>query len=604
MKFKLYKYFIFLIVFTVFSQFSAFSQNTDAQLAFRYYQNKEFEKAATLYEKLYRQNGYKNNRDYYLRCLSELKEFDTAEKFLKKEIKKNANDFYLMIDLGMVYQQTNRFKDATAEFDKVVEIVKLNRNNINAAAAVFIGYRQYEYAEKVYLEGVKNTNYDYTMELGNLFYVQRDYPKMMSYYLDYLEENPQNLNVIQSRLQYVMTNDIDQSIDDIVETSVMDRIQKKPQVEVYSQLIIWQYTQTGRFRLALNQLFAIDKRNKKSENDILNYGIILFENLEYDLALEAFNYIMNKGTDNAYYSSAYVESLNVLYVKTLNQEKPSKDELTQLRNKLEESLKVLPRKETYKIIYAIINLDAFYLNNYDSAINLAVKSIEDNRFITEQTLTLKLLLADIYFLSENTWEAILTYAEVEKAATERPIGHEARFRKAKLAYYTGQFKWAQAQLDVLKASTSKLIANDAMELSMFISDNYNLDTTETTMQIFARADFYIFSKQYERAFAGLDSIVELYPNHGLIDDVLYRKGEIYQAIGNYEKASSYYNQVATTYYYDILGDNALFKYAVCQEKLRHFDTAQEAYLKLIKDYPGSIFTVEARKNLRRLSESK
>jgi len=150
-----------------------------------------------------------------------------AEKFLKKEIKKNANDFYLMIDLGMVYQQTNRFKDAIAEFDKVVEIVKLNRNNINAAAAVFTGYRQYEYAEKVYLEGVKNTNYDYTMELGNLFYVQRDYPKMMSYYLDYLEEYPQNLNVIQSRLQYVMTNDIDQSIDDIVETSVMDRIQKK-----------------------------------------------------------------------------------------------------------------------------------------------------------------------------------------------------------------------------------------------------------------------------------------------------------------------------------------------------------------------------------------
>jgi len=78
--FKLYKYFIFLIVFTVFSQFSAFSQNADAQLAFRYYQNKEFEKAATLYEKLYRQNGYKNNRDYYLRCLSELKEFDTGRK--------------------------------------------------------------------------------------------------------------------------------------------------------------------------------------------------------------------------------------------------------------------------------------------------------------------------------------------------------------------------------------------------------------------------------------------------------------------------------------------------------------------------------------------
>ncbi|MDY0315840.1 MAG: tetratricopeptide repeat protein, partial [Bacteroidales bacterium] len=467
----------------------------------------------------------------------------------------------------------------------------------------FMGYRQYDYAEKTYLAGVKNTNYDYSMELGNLFYVQRDYSKMMNYYLDYLEKNPQNLNIIQSRLQYVMANDIDQSIDDIVESIVMEKIQKKPNIEVYTQLIIWQYTQTGRFRLALNQLFASDKRNKNSEKDILNYGIILYENLEFDMALEAFNYIIAKGRDNAYYTLAYIERLNVHYTITLSQAKPSVEELTDLKKQLEEALKILPRKESFKIIYSLINLEAFYLNNFENAISLATNSIDENRFSAEQLLNLKLLLADIYFLSENTWDAILTYAQVEKSAIERPIGHEARFRKAKLAYYTGQFKWAQAQLDVLKASTSKLIANDAMELSMFIADNYNLDTTETTMQIFARADFYIFSKQFERAFASLDSIIELFPNHGLIDDVLYRKGEIYEAIGDYEQASSFYNQVATTYFYDILADNALFKYAVCQEKLRHFDTAQEAYLKLIKNYPGSIFTVEARKNLRRLNEN-
>ncbi|MCK9255800.1 MAG: tetratricopeptide repeat protein [Bacteroidales bacterium] len=603
MKNKFYKYLVFLLAFIICSQFYGFSQNNDAQLALKYYQNKEFEKSAQLYEKLYKQNGYKNYRDYYLRSLSELKEFDTAEKFLKKEVKKNKNDFYLIIDLGMIYQNTNRLKEANTEFDKVLEIVKQNKNNVIASASAFMGYRQYDYAEKTYLAGVKNTNYDYSMELGNLFYVQRDYSKMMNYYLDYLEKNPQNLNIIQSRLQYVMANDIDQSIDDIVESIVMEKIQKKPNIEVYTQLIIWQYTQTGRFRLALNQLFASDKRNKNSEKDILNYGIILYENLEFDMALEAFNYIIAKGRDNAYYTLAYIERLNVHYTITLSQAKPSVEELTDLKKQLEEALKILPRKESFKIIYSLINLEAFYLNNFENAISLATNSIDENRFSAEQLLNLKLLLADIYFLSENTWDAILTYAQVEKSAIERPIGHEARFRKAKLAYYTGQFKWAQAQLDVLKASTSKLIANDAMELSMFIADNYNLDTTETTMQIFARADFYIFSKQFERAFASLDSIIELFPNHGLIDDVLYRKGEIYEAIGDYEQASSFYNQVATTYFYDILADNALFKYAVCQEKLRHFDTAQEAYLKLIKNYPGSIFTVEARKNLRRLNEN-
>lgn len=37
----------------------------------------------------------------------------------------------------------------------------------------------------------------------------------------------------------------------------------------------------------------------------------------------------------------------------------------------------------------------------------------------------------------------------------------------KLAYYRGDFKYAQGLLDVLKAATSELVANDAMQLSVF-----------------------------------------------------------------------------------------------------------------------------------------
>ncbi|MDD3686027.1 MAG: tetratricopeptide repeat protein, partial [Bacteroidales bacterium] len=418
------------------------------------------------------------------------------------------------------------------------------------------------------------------------------------------EKNPQALNTIQSRLQYVMANDIDESVDPIIEAAILERIQEKPQIAVYNQLLIWQYTQSGRFKLALTQLIAVDKRTKNGENDIINFGLLLYDNLEYDLALEAFGYIIAKGRDNPYYSVAYIENLNIIYTTTTSKLNPSREELIALEQKLEESLQIITRKESYKVIYALINVKAYYLNKFDEAIALIEKSITERRFTPDQELVVKLLLGDIYFLNSNPWDAILTYAQVEKAAIESPIGHEARFKKARLAYYTGQFRWAQAQLDVLKSSTSKLIANDAMELSMFIADNYNLDTTETTMKIFARADFYIFSRQYDKAFATLDSIMVLYPSHGLIDDVLYRKAGIYEAGGDFATASSYYNQVATTYFYDILADNALFKYALCEEKLSHRQVAMDAYLKLITDFPGSIFTVEARKNLRNLSNQK
>ncbi len=584
-------------------QFSVSAQNADAQLALKYYQNQEYDKAATLYEKLYRETGYKNNRDYYLRCLSELNDYETSEKFLKKELKKNKYDYYLIIDLGMVYQSSNKFAEAKSEFEEAINIVKTNQNNVLGAASAFIGYRQYEYAEKAYIAGGKSTNYDFSMDLGNLYYIQRDYEKMMGQYLNYLEKNPQSLSNIQSRLQFVMANDIDQSIDAVVESMLLQKIQENPQNQVFNKLLIWQYSQTGRYKQALNQLYAIDKRTRSGENDIIEFGSLLYDNMEYDLAMEAFGYVMAKGKENPFYNVAYIENLNVLYTKTTSKLNPDREELQKLESMLEESLSIVLRKESYKIIYALVNIKAFYLNKYDEAIALINKSIGERRFQPDQEMVLKLLLGDIYFLNNNPWDAILTYAQVEKASTESPVGHEARFKKAKLAYYTGQFKWAQAQLDVLKSSTSKLIANDAMELSMFIADNYNLDTTEVTMQIFARADFYIFSKQYDKAFATLDSVIALYPSHGLIDDVLYRKAGIYEVGGDYAKAAEFYNQVATTYYYDILADNALFKYAQCEEKLNNKAAAQDAYLKLITDFPGSIFTVEARKNLRNLTKT-
>ncbi|HNQ69315.1 MAG TPA: tetratricopeptide repeat protein [Bacteroidales bacterium] len=601
MKKSIIKYLIIIIGILFCSDFSLMSQNADVQLALNYYQNEEYDKAAVIYEKLYNETGYKNYRDYYLRCLTEIKDYNTAETFLKKEKKKNKTDYYLMIDLGMVYYSSNRFDEAEKEFNAVIDLVKTNKNNIMGAASAFIYYRQYSLAEKTYLSGEKLTNSDFSMELGNLFYIQRDYERMMQYYLKHLDKNPQSLQTIQSRLQYIMANDIDESLEPIIESLIIQKIQEAPQKQIFNKLLIWQYSQTGRYKLALDQLIAMDKRSRGGDSDIIEFGLMLFNNNEYDLAMEAFAYIISKGRENSYYNTAYIENLNVMYAKTTAKLHPDKTELLSLEQKLEEALGIVYRKESYKVIFALVNIKAFYLNKFDESIELITKCLNEKRFLPDQELSLKLLLGDIYFLNNNPWDAILTYAQVEKLALESPVGHEARFKKAKLAYYTGQFKWAQAQLDVLKSSTSKLIANDAMELSMFIADNYNLDTTETTMQIFARADFYIFSKQYDNAFASLDSIIELFPSHSLMDDVLFRKAIIYEAGGDLNKAADFYNQVAVTYYYDILSDNALFKYAVLKEKLNDKSAAQEAYLKLISEYPGSIFTVDARKNLRKLS---
>ncbi|MFH2094944.1 MAG: tetratricopeptide repeat protein, partial [Bacteroidota bacterium] len=210
-----------------------------------------------------------------------------------------------------------------------------------------------------------------------------------------------------------------------------------------------------------------------------------------------------------------------------------------------------------------------------------------------------------FIFSGDPWEATLYYAQVEKANENNPTGHEAKFRKAKLAYYTGEFKWAQAQLDVLKASTSKLIANDAFELASLINDNTALDTTEAPLRLFSRADLLLYRNQDSLAVLTLDSIGILYPKHSLADEILYRKANICMKHQDYEQAAVYYREVIEGYSYDILADNSLFRLAGLYEtKLDDMEKAKELYQRLITEFPGSIYVVDARKRFRILRGDK
>ena len=146
-------------------------------------------------------------------------------------------------------------------------------------------------------------------------------------------------------------------------------------------------------------------------------------------------------------------------------------------------------------------------------------------------------------LQNEIWDAILTYSQVDKAYKHDVLGHEVKFRRAKISYYQGDFNWAQAQLDVLKKSTSKLIANNAMELSLLIQDNLNLDTTTVTMEIFSRADLLIYQNKLNEAYATLDSIIIDYQGHSLVDEALFRQYDIKIKQDKKEDASELLDQI-------------------------------------------------------------
>jgi TolA-binding protein len=273
-----------------------------------------------------------------------------------------------------------------------------------------------------------------------------------------------------------------------------------------------------------------------------------------------------------------------------------------LEQKYKNLLKELGKNpSTMPLLQNLAHLQAFYLDKTDEAIDLLEEAIKIPNVQTKLQAQCKLELADIYLFSGEQWEATLLYSQVEKAFKNEPLGHEAKFRNAKLSFYIGEFGWAKTQLDILKAATSKLIANDAMELSLLISDNTDADSNTTALSMYSRADLLVYRNQYDTALIVLDSLEKDFPGHPIIDDVLFKKAEISMKEGHFDKAANYYSSIIKDYTFGLLGDDATFNLAKLYEnQLNDKTKAQQLYQDLMTNYPGSLYVVEARKRFRAL----
>jgi tetratricopeptide (TPR) repeat protein len=253
----------------------------------------------------------------------------------------------------------------------------------------------------------------------------------------------------------------------------------------------------------------------------------------------------------------------------------------------------------------LADLEALYLRNLPKAIQLLEELKQMPGLRQDAMARLKINLGDYYLMNGDIWESTLLYSQVDKAFKEDTIGQEARFKNARLAYFNGDFQWAQAQFDVLKASTSKMISNDALDLSVFIMDNLNLDTTSDAISLYATAEMLVLQNRFDEAFLKLDTLARDFPEHSLQDDILYLKARIWEKQRDYAKAIPLYEEVAEKFKEDIRADNALYALALIYEmRMNDLEKAKSIYEKIYLDYSGSVFAVDARKRFRILRGDK
>lgn len=580
-------------------------QDTDEQLAQQFYQNREFDKALDYYEKLYSKKSAEQFYTPYLNCLLQLKDFKKAEKIVKKQIKQNPDMPDYIVDLGAVYDREGDLEKAKATWEDAVKTIKYDEQ-VFAVANSFLAIKQYDLAISAYLRGrkISRNNYPYSFELADVYSAKGDKMAMINEYLDVLEKQDSYILTVQGALQTSFGNDADSQQNQVLKTELLKRINQNPDKTILSELLIWMQMQQKDFDGAFIQAKALDKRKKEDGGRMMELGKLAADNESYNAAEKAYQYVISKGIANGLYVTARMELLSVSFQKIISKGTYTKLDLTTLENNYQTTINELGKTPaTAPLFKNMAHLKAFYLHKSDEAIQLLEEAINLPMLEDHQLAEFKLELGDVLLMTGDIWEASLRYSQVEKAFKYDAVGQEAKFRNAKISYYTGDFKWAQAQLNVLKGATSKLISNDAMELSLLISDALAIDTVEAPLVHYANADLLAFQNKDSLAIVTLDSIATLFPNHALADEVLYKKAGIALKRSDYKQAAVFLENIVNNYSYDILGDDALFKLAELNEiQFKNLDKAKELYQQLMEKYPGSLYVVEARKRFRQLRE--
>ena len=595
------RFWVFLLLLC--GSFVLFSQNSaevDARLAEEYFSQGKVDESISIYQGLLKQ-GF--NHLYYeplLQCFYAQQRNKDAENLIKRAIKQNPKNNAYSIDLGHFYLKMADQKQAKKTFDKVISDLKANSDDVSQTASLFLDKNNLEYAALAYLKGrelLRNPHL-FVHELGFIYQKQRRYEAIVEEYIRIVEQQPAMLNQVKIYLSNLIAQEDNTVLFDLTKKTIFEKAQHKSDNKALSLLLVWIYLQEKDYKSSFIYAKALDKRFKEGSDDIiLDIADISLNNGDYQTSSEAYRYLIAKGKDKPYYEQSLFGMLSSQFHEFTTSNLHSEAAKIEIEKQYTAVLnEVGQNTKTASIMLQFANLLAYYLSKPQEAVDIIADIVNIDRINPFVQAEASLTLADILLMNNDVWAALLEYTKVELDFKNDELGSRAKFAKAKLSYFIGDFQQAMMQFDALRSSTSKLIANDAMEYSLLISDNIDEDSTYNGLSLFAKADLALYQHNPQAASRYLDTLNATFLSHSLFDEVLLKRAEIAIEEKQYQQADSLLQLLLLKYPYDITADDALYLLAQINEThLANAQKAREYYERLILDYPTSLYVTQSRK---------
>ena len=581
------------IVFFLFSSSLLLAQSE--QLSDDYFKRGEFEKALIGYQQLYTKNPSNTNYLFQLiKTHQQLKQYEAVQNLLSEKIKTNQNP-QLLVELGYNYQIQDSTILAKKYYDDAINTIDENQNFVYGITRQLEDHSLLEEAIRAYKKAmVLNPNFDFNIQLAQIYGEQGNVEAMFSSYIDYIETKPAFINQAKRAFSDFVSENKENENNLILKKLLLKKLQLQPD-DYWYELLSWMFVQEKDYSKSFTQEKALYKRNPESLTRILELAVMAHHEEQDSDATEIFNYVLETAQD------IDTKLMANQYLLDIEVENASEKDFDAINKKYLEIFKQYGSfEQTLSLQISYGNFLAFYLKKPQDGSDFLKQSLKLN-ISPFQEASVKLKLGDILVLQEKFNEALIYYSQIQANLKNSTISQEARFKVAKTSYYKGDFAWAESQLKILKSSTSQLIANDALDLKLLISDNKYEDSLHVALKLYAKADLMAFQNRNDEAIDLLDQILAEHKGESIEDQALLKQAKLFEKKKQYEKAVVNYQTIITNYSDGILADDAYYFLAeLYNDELAQPEKAKELYEQIIFKHADSIYVVEARKKFRML----
>lgn len=583
---------IFLLL-SLFVSLFAFAQNE--QLALNYFDKGEFEKAIISFDELLK--NQQGNSFYFQKIIEsyqQLQQYDLADKRLQERYEKYKQPS-LLVEIGYNYQLKKDAGKAKKYYDQAVDKINENPSNVYSIANTFEKKVLLDYALESYKLAIKlEPKFKFNYQMAVIYGQQGKMDLMIDTFLEEAYTNQNNTIMIQNQLSRFMTEEAEETFNTALRKALLLRAQKNQDI-FWNQFLSWFFVQQKDYAKAFIQEKAIYRRDPESFSNIVNLAELAMEENEEETAREIFAFVLENTQDLDMQIKAHYFLMEAKIKRAPEKDYPViKSELDLLVKKYG----ISPYTLSLQILQA--HFATFNLKNPEEGKAILKRTLELplNKY---QTADVKMELADILLYEEKFNQALIYYSQIEEDLKNDAIGHEASLKAAKTSYFKTDFEWALKQFKELKAASTQLIANDALELFLLINDNTVADSTQVGLKKFARGDYLLYQNKNKEALEQFQSILKEYKGQEIEDETLLRIGETYEKLGDFNAALTQYQAIIDNHKEGIYIDEALyFSAEIYNKKLKDTDKAKALYEQILFNHEDSIYFVEARKKFRQL----